>query len=240
MPVRLTDLQLAQIAWAPATERTVALAARIGGNLSAVGAQRRRMHRVGGWHCPLTIATCTECRQPVLTDAANARTAHKRREPDRERRKSAERRAAGTMPSSTPYVAAWRGQRPDAAHALRVKERRRRRERERDPRAAGAPPRDDESRLAALDEQQRDEQAVSRDAATSHYAPWTSDDDDILRKTLHLPLRDVAARIGRTLYAVKSRRHWLREHAAAPPPHRVGDDTPPERVPRYGPQTRRP
>lgn len=150
------------------------------------------------------------------------------------RRKSAERRAAGTAPRSTPYVAAWRQSHPEASREHRIKGRVHRRERERELRAAGQPIRDDETRLAELMERERAAQAASRDRAHSHYAPWTAEEDDVLRATTHLPIAMVAAQLGRTVYAVKTRRHWLRERGDLPPPHRVGDDTPPERIPRFG------
>ena len=66
MPLVLTDEQLAAIAWADPSERTVDLAHRIGAPPKVVGSARRRMQAAGGWWCELRLTRYTNCDGPLL------------------------------------------------------------------------------------------------------------------------------------------------------------------------------
>lgn len=202
----LTDDQLAAIAWADPTETTAALARRIAAPYFTVHQARRRFNRDGGWFCALARSTCPECGRPLLSSAANPRDVHHACEAARAARWSRERRAAGRPGSkSTPYVRAWRERNPQRHAAIRDREKARLR--------AEWPDRPEPERDAALAKvhaaDQRD-YPLTRDRADRAGAPWTADEDAQILDRLDDPARDVALDLGRSLWAVRTRRKLLR------------------------------
>jgi hypothetical protein len=181
----LTDDQLAAIAWADSSERTAALARRLGAAYAPVYKARWRIRRAGGWWCPLRLVICTECGHPLLANAAtNPRTNHPACERARERR---------------------RQRTPAAVLAASVRDRRRR---ERDPGRVAAT-------FAYWKEVALQELAFTQERATRARAPWTEDEDEELLRRQHEPTREIALDLGRSTSAVFARRHRLRRHRQA-------------------------
>src|SRR3954468_7456765 len=108
-PTTFTDEQYAAIAWADPSEFIVALSQRLGLNIEAVGENRRRIARAGGWWCELEVLCCPECGKPLLSGASQRGILRRRRHPDcqrshlsrqqrdDERRRTMERRQQRTL-----------------------------------------------------------------------------------------------------------------------------------------------
>lgn len=213
LQVYLTDEQMAAIVCAPPELTTVALAVAIDAPYFTVAHARRRVQRQG-WVCPLVWTVCVVCGQPLARQRARAgqRSAHPQCEPERKRQLARAYRAL--RPGlSTPYVREWRQR--DPAHLERHRADNRARARRLF--ADGTP----EYRQALLDKvraSDEDAYALTRDAASNGRALWSDDEDWYVWEHLETPARDVALVLGRTLWAVRTRRKLLRRRYAADVP----------------------
>src|SRR5919108_3970515 len=170
---------------------------------------RPRMARAGGWYCPLVPTPCTECGQPLLGPAFPRRSAHGGCLSARRARYFRERRAGlrgNPTPSvrSTRYVAAWRRRHPDRDRLLRERDKARRRELR-----PTLPPEVREGTLERAHAYDREAYAATLEAATTLGQRWTEDDDAYVLANLSAPAAEVAAALGRTLWAVRGRRVTL-------------------------------
>jgi hypothetical protein len=215
MNCSLSDEQLAAIAWAEPTERTADLARRIGAPYHRVYKARRHMATAGGWWCDLARSTCTECGQPLLF---NAHTVPRQVHTACERARAARylrryRREGRPSTLSTPYVRTWRQQHPERYAAILQRARERARERwptlPAEVRAAA---------LAPLSESKARDQALTRAHADRALSRWSADEDELVLADSEAADRELALELGRSLYAVHMRRHYLRKRATAPEP----------------------
>ena len=175
-----------------------------------VAKAKQRLVRAGGWYCPLVPTTCTECGQPLLGPAFPRRSAHVGCLSARRARYFRERRAGlrgNPTPSvrSTRYVAAWRRRHPDRDRLLRERDKARRREL-----WPTLPPEVREGTLERAHAYDREAYAATLEAATTLGQRWTEDDDAHVLANLSAPAAEVAAALGRTLWAVRGRRVTLR------------------------------
>lgn len=201
----LSDDHLAAIAWADPREPTAALARRIAAPYFTVYKARRRASGPFGWHCPLVLATCAECGQPLLRSRTFQRTTHASCARSRLNRHKREQRAHGLIPPSTPYVAAWRRRNPERAAELKRRALAR----------VNAlwptlPPEARAASLAALHAADARDQPLTAERATATGTTWTEEEDRMVLARMDDPAREVALALGRTLYAVRHRRVTLR------------------------------
>ena len=201
--VPLTDQQLSAIATAPADVSAAQLARELGAPYFTVAKARQRIQAAGAWFCPLTWATCSECGGP-LAHGSTTRTVHPGCAAGRAARYSRGYRQGPHRPS-TPYVARWRREHPEDNHAHREQEKARLREL--------WPTLPEETRRPVLERwhaADRRDYARTRDAAEHRGEPWDADEDRSILDHLQTPAREVALELGRTLWAVRSRRMHLR------------------------------
>lgn len=204
----LTDAQVAAIAWADDAESTPALAIRLGLPYFTVNHRRRTIRRAGYWGCDLRWDACAVCGAPLAGFASRApRAAHPACEPARraakQRRRRAER-APGAL--STPYVRRWRADHPDEHRELRARERARMRER-----WPELPAEEREASLDHVHEADARDQELTRARANNDGTIWTEAEDRYLIEHPDQSARDAGLALGRTLYAVRSRRVALRK-----------------------------
>jgi hypothetical protein len=77
-----------------------------------------------------------------------------------------------------------------------------------------------EAKLAAIAEQSRADQEASKRDAHARGQPWTDEDDQALIDGHYLSERALAAQLGRTVWAIKSRREVLRRRGLLASKHR--------------------
>lgn len=214
--VRLTDEQLAAIAFADAAVNTADLARQLDAPYWTVRKARQRIQAAGGWQCPLMWRACDVCGRPVAGGPvvrlrhAGCQAAWARAY---ERRRRAER-APGSL--STPHVRRYRAEHPEADRASRDRYAARLAER----RAAEWSEAERAAALAKARAADARDQALTRDAAASSGAAWTAEDDAVIAATIDQPARETALSLGRTLHAVRGRRVWLRKQGLIPPARR--------------------
>ena len=205
----LADADLAAIALASPEERTPALAARLGRPYFTVRHARLRIARAGGWWCALAWVPCTECGAVLVTAAASphAHTVHPSCRAARAARYS--RLARIRQPGqSTPYVREWRERNPERLAEMREGEKARAR--------ARYPDRPSEERaadLAKLHAADLRDYAVTLPRASASGERWTAEDDAWLSAHPELPAREAALELGRTIWALRTRRSWLARQA---------------------------
>lgn len=231
---RLSDDELAAIAWADDAIPTAEIARRLGTGYHTVYAARRRIREAGGWRCPLQTVACAHCDAPLLTSAApgHARTVHVGCRPafDRERQRRNLQRLEGARPGTLyARVKRFRAKHPDAARALQQRAQAATRERRR------AVLRADPERAApvfvALKERLLAAQQESVARADQRGARWSAEDDRRVAEAPDETLPALAAELRRTVYAVNHRRYRLRAWGRMDPPRRAnraepGDDPP--------------
>lgn len=198
----LSDADLAVLAAAPATVRAVDLARQLGRPYFTVNAALRRIRR-DGWACPLVWRECAVCGQPGAFPVQRTRLVHVGCERARAvwRARQARLRRPG---QSTPYVRAYR-QTQEGREKHRAEGRARSK--------ALWPTLPAEQQDALLDKVHGydvDAYAETQPVANQSGAGWTADEDAYVLEHLRTPARDVALVLGRTLWAVWSRRLRLR------------------------------
>ncbi len=159
--------------------------------------------REHGWATALHWNTCTECSLPVASGPME-RTCHIHCERVRIVRTSREsrRRRPG---QSTEHVRRWRQEHPAEAAQLGIRSR----ETEKAKRqewsdCQWAPV------LNRVHEADRRDQETTREEASSSDAVWTEAEDQYVIDHMGTPAREVALELGRTLWAVRTRRVYLR------------------------------
>lgn len=200
----LDDEDLAFIAGAPPDMPVVEVARRLGRPYFTVHKAVQRIRR-DGWLTRLYSTTCVACGGPILYPAHWKPLTHPgecRRARVAER---ARHRRAGPHLPSTKYVNAWRERDPAGNARLRTHER----ERAKDKRQEWTP----EQWAPVLErvhESDRQGQLFTLDRAKNSGALWTEDEDRYIWEHLKTAARDVGLVLGRTLYAVRGRRVYLR------------------------------
>lgn len=212
-PEAMTEIAGAALALPPDANllaEAAALAARLGINPAGVEWNLRRMRKRGGWYTPLLLVPCVECGLTLAgpPGASSHRTCTSRVAPARRRR---ERRASGETPpgASTPYVRRWRQARPDAAAVLREREKAVAREQ-----YHALPGSAQAAIVEKAHEHDRTAYPITLDAAWRRGDDWTEDEDRYVLEHPKMPARDVGLHLGRTLWAVRSRRVLLRRRPA--------------------------
>ena len=208
----LSDEDLAVIATALLTEprpTPTELARRLGRPYFTVAKAVQRLRGPAGWHCPLTEVMCAECGELLLISPQHPRTVHPACEPRRRAREARVARAEGRRQPSTPYVAAWRQRNPDRNAELREQERARARERWPD-----LPPDQQRELLGRLHEADARDYELTAAQAGASGLRWSEEDDRYVLEHLDRPAREVALALNRTLWAVRTRRMWLKRRAA--------------------------
>ena len=203
---RLSPEDLAALAAAPPDATPAELARALGRPYGSVHHALRRLRRAGGWYCPLAPAPCAECGLPVA--GPRGRLTHVACAPGRERRGERERRAwlTGAAPEA---IERWGIPDPAACAARRA------RERAHAARYYRALPDEHRAALAATwRTTDRREHDLTRRAAERHYDAWTDADDRYVLEHGHTPAREVALALGRTTWAVRRRRWYLRHRGA--------------------------
>lgn len=201
---RLTDAQLAAIAFADLSEPASAIAERIDRDDATVDRARRRMRQAGGWLCPLVWTDCRVCGQPVCGGVIGARRtvhaacAHERNRDYRRLATPEKRRAMGEQ--SRRWVVAHPEQRREIDARRHAK------------RDAAMTPAEWAAYFDHLEAVAAADQERTRAEAWNAGQPWTDDEDALLIDNPRVAARDLALRLGRTLWAVKTRRGWLRDH----------------------------
>lgn len=204
----LTDQDLAAISATPPDVTTAALAERLGRPYFTVAHARQVLHRRGGWWTPIEIVACTECGAVLVAAPQRRLTAHPACSPSRAARYSRIARAEGRAAISTPYVAAFRRAYPERAQELRDQEKARMRESWPD-----LPYQERQTILAKAHAADQRDYPVTLAEASANGDRWTSDDEAYVLSHLREPARQVALTLGRTLWAVRSRRlHLRRRH----------------------------
>jgi hypothetical protein len=72
--------------------------------------------------------------------------------------------------------------------------------------------------LAPLSESKARDQALTRAHADRALSRWSADEDELVLADSEAADRELALELGRSLYAVHMRRHYLRKRATAPEP----------------------
>jgi len=206
----LSDADLAHIA-SNLEKSPLVLAGELNRPYSTVAAARRRLAR-SSWACPHAREICTECGCPVGgPDRHPHRTVHVACEPARAAR--LRRQYCKVRPSqSTEYVANWRRRNPERVAEFREREKARMRQ--------AWPEMPAERRAELLDrahEADQDGYAITLARADSSGKFWTEDEDRYLFEHPREPARDIGLKLGRTLWAVRSRRMRLRRLSGVPP-----------------------
>lgn len=203
--IPLTDDQLAAIAWADPGETTADVARRLDAPYFTVAHARRRAAGPFGWHCPLVVKPCAECGKPLLASRTIQRAAHAACQRARVNRQRRERRAAGLIPASTPYVRSWRDRNPERAAMLRERELA-----HMNAQWPDLPPETKAGLLARVHAADARDQPLTLMFATNSGAPWSEEEDRVVLARMDDPSREVALALGRTLWAVRHRRVILR------------------------------
>lgn len=209
--IPLTEAQLTAIAWADPALSTPELARQINAPYFTVNHARKRMAGPYGWHCRLKLVTCVHCQRRLLVSAASTRTSHAA---CRQHAINARLRAARTIPghaTSTAGVARWRAAHPEANAALRARDA----SRITAERWPLLPPEQQQSFLAKRHEADARDQQTTAKHATQNGARWTEDEDRYVLDTLHLPAREQALHLGRSLWSVRHRRMTLKRQYGA-------------------------
>jgi DNA-binding CsgD family transcriptional regulator len=203
---RLTDTELAEIAWAEPSESTQALAARLNRSYNTVVKARRSIRELGSWQTPIEWLPCEVCGDQLARVKNGTRMVHARCAMRRQSEiDAAAPRKEGRM-LSTPYVQEWRKKHPEAAAEHRERYKQKRREQWEHL--------SEEERAADLSEAHASDainQPLTAASATSSGAAWTDADDQYVIDHIHNAAHAVALHLGRTLHAVRARRVILRE-----------------------------
>ncbi len=189
----LPDHQLVAIAWADDTVSAVELAKMLGLPWERVRKVRRRIKRAGHWSCPLIWSVCPVCDEALASGPRpHRRIMHprcaKQREAERRTRHPGRRRE---------QQARARAKRRVAFQALPAEER--------------------AARLAALTADNQRDHARTLPHVTQTGRPWSEADDALLIARAGDPDREVAIALGRTLWAVRTRKMRLRDRGLLPP-----------------------
>ena len=203
-PILLTPEELATIATAPSGLSTADLARQLGCYYFTVAKARQRIQQAGGWYTPLTWTICAACGQP-LCHGPRRRIVHVGCRSKRIAHLAKEHRKRDGHATSTRYVKAWRKRNPDKSLKLRDQEKARVAEVRRT-----WTPEQWAPVLERAHTEDRHDQAVTAELASRSGDTWTRDDDQFVLDNLHLPARDVALELGRSLWAVRNRRVYLR------------------------------
>lgn len=204
----LTDTDLAHVA--EHLDRPSSALARTRGRPYATVAKARQRLAREGWVCRLVWTTCAVCGRPLATKAgAGHRTTH----PGcvRERQAQLQRQYRVARPGqSTPYVRRYRAEHPERTREAGARSRDREREKRRD-----WPAERWEPLTQKLHESDQESYAVTLPLANASGAVWSAEEDRYVWEHLSVPARDVALHLGRTLWAVRSRRLRLRRRQEA-------------------------
>lgn len=205
---RFSPVALAEIASAAldGSETATQVARRLGLEPAGVSYNYRRFRREG-WYTPLGSAPCSGCGQTVY--GPPRAVLHDRCQQDAINARRRERRADGQIPVSTPYVRRWRQIRPEQAADLREREKAKQRAAYHD-----LPGSEQAAILARAHQHDQAAYPLTLDAANNRGEVWTPEEDEYVRTHPRMPARDVALKLGRTLWAVRSRRVKLRRDAA--------------------------
>lgn len=117
-------------------------------------------------------------------------------------------------PEGPSRMSAWRAANPEAARGERDREFARRRERR--PLLTPDARAQERERAAASD---ASNQETTRARASNNGSGWTANDDRYLVAHADASVRDIALALGRTMWAVRTRRRDLRRRGALPPIH---------------------
>ena len=197
----LTAEDLVEIAQLAGQVTAAELARRLGKQYFTVAKALQRL-REGRMFCRLVWVACAECGE--LIAGPRGRIVHPACERQRNARKNREQRCRHPG-QSTPYVARYRWEQPDAARRLREQEKARRRELWPD-----LPLTIRQAQLAKVHQADARDYPVTLARASARGSRWTADEDTIVLKRLGDAARDVALELGRTLWAVRGRRVRLR------------------------------
>jgi len=203
-PLSLEDLT--EIIRHTGTLSAAELTRRLGKGYFTVAKAVQRIKR--GLACPLTWVPCSEC--GGLIAGPRGRTAHPACERRRVVRWARERRRQRPG-QSTPYVARYRREHPDAARELREREKAKLRER-----WPSLPLDVREAALAKVHAADARDYPLTLAQAEMSGAPWAGADDQIILKGMKRPAREVALELGRSLWAVRNRRVQLRRLGLLP------------------------
>jgi hypothetical protein len=205
----LSDEDLVRIVEAPPEMTTVDLARRLGRPYNTVAHARRRFQR-DGWATTLRYTTCEICSDPIAYACSWKPKAHPQCHRAYENAR-AQRYRRGPHTPSTKYVYAWQQRNPDRARELYEQEKKRAAEKRHETWTAEqwAPV------LERAHEADKRDQEITLELAENSGSAWTPDEDQYVWGHLTTPARDVALELGRTLWAVRGRRVWLRRHPPA-------------------------
>lgn len=202
--VRLTADQLAYIASASPDAKTVDIAKALRAPYFTVAHAVRRI-RQNGWITRLNWSDCLVCGRPVCSSAATGR---RKLHPECERSRlidlARQYRKRPEHVKSSKYVDAWRKRNPQAAAQHRKQDLERVHELQKTWTAEQWAP-----LLARVHAADNRDYPITLELAENNRDKWMPDEDDYIMQHPGVPAREIALALGRTLWAVRSRRMRL-------------------------------
>jgi hypothetical protein len=163
-----------------------------------------RIRERGGWYTHIEWGACLECGQVMILRPGqkfHAECVHLRiLKKARERRKK-------HPGSSTPYARKWKQEHPREAALLRQKELEKVKQE--------WPNRPEEERKTLLEKAHKADKRdylITFELADARGGEYTSDEDQYILDHWHIPAREIALELGRTLWGIRARRVFLRRH----------------------------